>query len=138
MPRSGKPQRFWWAGIRGAVCGIRVIGWMEEKARGPREAPGLKTSELGRLLDGDGAAALALAGVLARAARVAGLAAALTLARVHPLAGVLHVGRSAATLALARVLPRTAGVATLAAALALAGVLARAHVLVGGRGLVVG
>src|SRR4029077_20709118 len=54
---------------------------------------------LGRLLDRNRAAALALAGVLARAAGVAGLAAPLALARVHSLAGVLHVGRGAPALA---------------------------------------
>src|SRR5262249_45540338 len=70
--------------------------------------------------------------VTARGAAVAGLAAALTLAGVHALARVLHVGRGAAALALARVLASAAAVAGLTSALALARVLALADVLVRG------
>ena len=78
---------------------------------------------LGRRLDRDRAAALALAGVLAGAAVVAALAAALALAGVLALAVVLRLGRGAAALALAGVLAGAAVVAALAAALALARVM---------------
>src|SRR5512135_2872334 len=142
MPRSGKPQRF-------LVGGFLVSGFRFLVTGSPEESPGAadsrpqpprlsSESRLRRLLDRNRAAALALARVLARPAGVAGLAAALPLARVHALAGVLHVGRGASALALTGVLPRAAGVAALAAALALARVLARADVLVGRRLLVLG
>src|SRR5512143_622454 len=82
-------------------------------------------------LDGDLAAALALARVLPRAAVVAGLAAAHRLARVLALALVLGFRRGAAALALARVHPGAAVVRRFAPALALALVVALADVLGG-------
>lgn len=80
------------------------------------------------MLQGDGAAALSFAGVLALTAGFLGAAATLTLAFV--LAAALVMGRGgAAALALAGVLPRATSVAGLAATLAFALVPALADVL---------
>src|SRR5262245_45705071 len=86
------------------------------------------------VLHGHRAAALALAGVLARAALVTALAAALAAARVLLGAVVLGRGGSTAALALAAVLARAALVAGLATTLARTAVQALTGVL---RGLVV-
>src|SRR6185295_1827595 len=82
------------------------------------------------VFDGDGAAALGLAAVLAGAAVVAALAAAQPLAGVLALAVVLVRRKRAAALALAAVLPGAAVVPGLAAAHALAGVHALAGMVV--------
>src|SRR5262245_24732546 len=101
MPRSLKPKRF-------ATClTSRSLG--QQKGRKPTPRPHVMSRNAGLVLDGDGAAALALARVLARAAVVAALASALRLALVLALALVL--GRGAAALALAGVLARATGVA---------------------------
>src|SRR5262245_19887215 len=132
-PRSGSPQRFEW--VRIGVEGTAVA---------PRAGPRPWIHETRLVLDRDGAAALALARVLAGAAVVAGLAAAHALAGVHALAAVL-LRRGAAAHALARVQAGTAVGARLATALALARVhaLARmlghaAHLHLGARALVRG
>src|SRR5688572_6579737 len=114
-PRSGRFQRFRLARMTEAAVA---------PSRGATASP--RASIL--VLDRHGAAALAVARVLAGAAVVAALAAALTLAGVHALAAML-LGRGAAAIALARVLGGAAVVTGLAAAHALAGVQARAGVL---------
>src|SRR5262245_29705158 len=100
----------------------------EDAAVAPRAEPRPVGLEVGLVLDGHRAAALALARVLAGAAVVAALAAALPLAGVGARAAVL-VGGGTAAHALARVRAGTAVIAALAAALALARVHALAGVL---------